>query len=80
MDVTLTYTMYLNNDAEQVHHFMAMVFCNGSGILQQYNTPWHSAKDFHEWFEEHEKEIIVQIWLPNFPRPQFKVSVVTVSP
>lgn len=38
---------------DQVHPFMAMVFSNDRGLLQQ-----HKAKILHERFEEHQKKLI----------------------
>lgn len=45
MNITLTYTTYLNMVANQVHPFMQTVFTNGSYSFHQYNMPWHTIKN-----------------------------------
>ncbi|XP_073339899.1 ryanodine receptor 3-like [Pagrus major] len=37
--------------------FMEMVFPNGSGLIQQDNSPCHAAKMVQEWFEEHNNDL-----------------------
>ncbi|KAF7666055.1 hypothetical protein LDENG_00118340 [Lucifuga dentata] len=44
---------------------MSTVFPDGSGLFQQDNAPYHTAKIVQEWFEEHDKEFKVLTWPPN---------------
>lgn len=44
VDVTLKCTTYLNTVTEQVHPIMPAVFPDRSGIFQQDNAPFHTAK------------------------------------
>ncbi len=43
-----------------------MVFPDGSGLLQQDNVPWHTAKIVQEWFEEHDRiqgvALVSKLW------------------
>ncbi|XP_075684243.1 uncharacterized protein LOC142652483 [Rhinoderma darwinii] len=52
---------------DQLYLFMATVFPNVSGIFQQNNAPYHTAKIIQELFEELDKEFKVLTWSPNSP-------------
>ncbi|MCI4377385.1 hypothetical protein PGIGA_G00202980 [Pangasianodon gigas] len=66
VSATLTRTTYLNIVADQVHPFMATVFPNGSGLLQQDNVPCHTAKLFRNSLRNM-TEFKVLTWLPISP-------------
>lgn len=54
MDVTLTHTTNLKIIAGQVLLSMAVVFTVGSGLVQQDNAPFRTAKLVQEWFGKHD--------------------------
>ena len=67
VDVNLTRVTYLNIVADQVHHFMAMLFPDGSGLFQQDNALCHTAHIVREWFAKHDEVFTVLPWPPNSP-------------
>ncbi len=52
VDIHFTCALYLNIIANQVHHFMTIVFPGECGLFQQDNAPCHSAHIVQEEFEK----------------------------
>ncbi|GFV82791.1 transposase domain containing protein [Trichonephila clavipes] len=58
-------TGYLTIIADQFHPYMASVFPDGNGMVQQDNALCHKAKIVLQWFHEHDAEFQLMSWPPN---------------
>lgn len=47
---------YMNIIADQLHPYMASVFPNVNGVLQQNKAPCQDVPIVLEWFQEHKAE------------------------
>jgi len=63
----ITASDYVDILGNQVHPLVLVLFPNNDAIFQDNDSPIHTARSVHSWFEEHKDDLQHLLWPAHSP-------------